>query len=107
MPSIWHHRFLYVLLALASIADNLSALLKEVLVADPAELKLAHLVSEDWDTDDSLESFHLIGLFLDDRHDFLDDYLLESKFFLRERFELGVFLMQGTQSGLIALPLLF
>jgi hypothetical protein len=93
MPSKWHHRFLCVLLALACIADNLSALLEKVLVADPAELKLAHLVSEYRDTDDSLESFHLIGLFLDDRHDFLDDYLFKSKFFLRERFELGIFLV--------------
>ena len=107
MTSIWHHRFLYLLLALACIADNLSALLEEILVADPAELKLTHLVSQDRNADDGLESFHLISLFLDNRHDFLDDYLLERKFFLRERFELGVFFMQSTQSGLIALPLLF
>ena len=96
-----------MLLAFTSIADNLSALLEEILVADPAELKLTHLVSQDRDTDDGLESFHLISLFLDDRHDFLDDYLLERKFFLRKRFELGVFLMEGTQSSLIAVPLLF
>jgi hypothetical protein len=95
MASIWHHRFLYVLLALASIAYNLSALLKKVLVADPAELKLTHLVSQDRDTDHSLESFHLICLFLDNRHNFLDDYLLESKFFFRKRFELGIFPIQS------------
>ena len=107
MACIGHYRFLYLLLTLACIVDNLSALLKEILVANAAELKLTHLISQNWYTDHSLESFHLIGLFLDNRYNFLDYSILESQFFFRKRFKLGIFLLNGSQSGFITLLLFF
>ena len=84
----------------------MSALIKQVLIAYAAEIKLVHLISEYRHAYHSLESLHLFGLLTHNLHYLVNDGLFEGQLLLCKYLVLRIFFLEGLQSSLIALFLL-